>query len=95
MTIKEIKAQWSEKAKINGLSGKKQFTVWSFTGYGKCVVVVVNDPHMERFVVGVVPVSTGIDVLADHARPCDNMDDAIDVAGEILSDMWSNGELEV
>ena len=95
MKIKDIKAKYQQIEEIKGLSGKKQFTVFTFEEpIGKCVVVVVNNFYMDRVVVALVQVSTGIDILADHSRPCDNMEDAIDVADEIVSSMANEGELD-
>ena len=40
-------------------------------------------------VVALVQVSTGEDLFRDeHSRPCYNMSDALDVADEILQDMY-------
>lgn len=95
MTITEIKKEWAGKGMIQGCGGKIQFTVWNFENFGKCVVVVSNEGgYFGRTVVALVQVSTGKDLfLGIHSRPCDNMDDAIDVAGEIISQMINDGEL--
>lgn len=88
MTIKQIKSDWSGKDMIQGLYGKKQFAVADYGPFGKCVAVVVNDGEW-RTVVALVQVSTGNDLFRDeHSRPCYNMHDALDVADEILQDMY-------
>ena len=96
MTIKGIKETWGNMVEIQGCRGKKQFAVYGFGGFGKCVVVVVNEcGFFGRTVVAVVQVSSGEDLLkGEHSRPCDNMDDALDVAGEMLSQMIADGEIE-
>ena len=95
MTIREIKALWGSKDRIQGCTGKKQFATYDFQEFGKCVVVVVNDgAYLGRTVVALVQVATGNDLFhGEHSRPCDNMDDAIDVAGEIIGQMVADGEI--
>ena len=89
MTIKEIKEIWSHK-KIS-FSGKKMFTTVKFSEpLGKCVVMVVKNPYMDRYVEAIIQVSTGNDILNGHSRPCDNMEDAVDVACEMISDNWDD-----
>lgn len=96
MTIKQIKQQLSCMESIQGLTGKKSFTVYDFYGFGKCIVCVINDPYLSRFVVACVQVSTGKDLFnGSHSRPCDNMSDSIDVTNEILSDMVNAGEIKI
>lgn len=89
MKIQAIKEEWRGKHEYAGLTGKKMFTVWTFNNpVGKCVVMVINDRDIGKTVVAVIRVETGKDILNGHSRPCDNMDDAIDVAGEMISDNW-------
>ena len=87
MTIKEIKEQYSKK-----ISGRVMFrTVKYSEPIGKCVLVVSRsyDPYIGRYVEALVQVSTGEDILNGHSRPCDSMDDAVDVVDEMLWDMDS------
>ena len=86
MTIKAIKEQY----KTYGARGeKKSFVTYDYRdGNGKVVIVV---SHMGMYgykdVVQVVRVSDGKELLPEGAcRPCDNLDDAIDVAGEMLAE---------
>lgn len=85
MTIKEIKELYSGK-----ISGRVTFRTMKFSEpIGKCVLVVSRsyDPYIGRYVEALVQVSSGEDILNGHSRPCDNMDDAADVVGEMLWDM--------
>ena len=87
MTIKAIKEQYKNThKKWNGQ--KTLFTVYDWQdGNGKCVVVVVKDNVMGEYVVQVVRVKDGKELLQNKScRPCDNLDDAIDVAGEMIMD---------
>lgn len=91
MTIKQIKQQLSGMEKIQGLSGKKSFEIRTFDEFGKCVVCMINDPYLLKYVVACVQVSTGVDLFyGSHSRPCDNLTDSGDVAGEILSDNYAD-----
>ena len=91
MTIKEIKETWSRKQNYCGLSGKKMFTTVKFSEpIGKCVIMVVKDPWMDRYVEAIIRVSTGEDILNGMSRPCDNMEDAVEVACEMVADPWSD-----
>ncbi len=85
MTIKEIKELYSGK-----ISGRVMFRTMKFSEpIGKCVLVVSRsyDPYIGRYVEALVQVSSGEDILNGHSRPCDNMDDAADVVGEMIWDM--------
>jgi hypothetical protein len=90
MKIKEIKSEWINKPCTWCNSAKRMFAVHSFNDIGKCVIVVVNDPYLGKTVDAVIPVKTGKDILNGHSRPCDNMVDAIDVAGEMINDNWDD-----
>lgn len=83
MTIKEIKEKYKDyKRKANE---KNMFTIYDYNdGNGK-VVIVVNDCNgFGKTVMQVVRVSDGKELLQEGScRPCDNLDDAIDVAGEM------------
>ena len=94
MTIKEIKSEWAKKSSYKGGQGKWQFTTWKFTKNGTCVIAVQNEGgEFGRTVVACISTLDGKDLLhSDHSRPCDNMDDAVDVVGEMLNDMFANGE---
>ena len=86
MTITAIK----EKYKDYEISGgeKNSFTVYDWQdGNGKVVIVVNVCKGYGKSVTQVVRVGDGIELLPRHScRPCDNMDDAIDVAGEMIQD---------
>lgn len=82
MTIKAIKEKYAEEHKKHG-ANKTMFTTWDW-GDGKCVIIVIAD-RFGKDVVQVVKVSTGEELLpVGKCRPCDNLDDAIDVAGEMI-----------
>ena len=84
MTIKGIKEAYKEY----GVRGNEynSFTTYDYNdGNGKVVIVVNNCKGYGRTVMQVVRVSDGAELLEKGAcRPCDNLDDAIDVAGEML-----------
>ncbi len=94
MTIKEIKTEWSKKTIYQGGSGKWQFTTYQLTRNGKCVIAVQNeDRDYGRTVVACISTLDGKDIFHNHhSRPCDNMNDAVDVASEIISEMYNNDE---
>ena len=88
MTIKAIKEQYKDYMKSD-LPGKTSFVVWDYhDGNGKVVIVVKHlGIYGYKDVVQVVRVSDGKELLEEgRCRPCDNLDDAIDVAGEMLVD---------
>ena len=83
MTIKEIKEKYKDykrKAKE-----KNMFTIYDYNdGNGKVVIVVNDCKGFGKTVMQVVRVSDGKELLQEGScRPCDNLDDAIDVAGEM------------
>lgn len=86
MTIKSIKEKYKDY-KING-NEKNMFTTYNYDdGNGKVVIVVNSHPHkyIGKHVTQVIRVSDGKELLKDGScRPCDNMYDAIDVAGEMI-----------
>lgn len=90
MTIKAIKEQYKH---YGDPTEKKSFVVYDWQdGNGKCVIVV-SHMGMYRYkdVVQVVRVRDGKELLEKGAcRPCDNLDDAIDVAGEMIAEEESN-----
>ena len=91
MTIKEIKETWSKIEREDDMRGKKMFTVAHFSEpIGTSVIMVIKhpDPDVGRYVEAVIQVSTGKDILNGHCRPCDSLDDAHDVASEIIWDNW-------
>ena len=103
MLIKDIKAAYKD---YFSKAGHNTFVVYDWNAYakyddyfakvGKAVVVV----HIEkvcgdiwRDVVQVVRVSDGKKLLEDgRCRPCDNLNDAIDVATEMLT---NDNEIEL
>ena len=83
MTIKEIKEKYKDyKRKANE---KNMFTIYDYNDENGKVVIVVNDcKGFGKTVMQVVRVSDGKELLQEGScRPCDNLDDAIDVAGEM------------
>lgn len=85
MTIKAIKEAY---ANYKADCGKTMYKVYDFGGeYGKCVIICKNAGHDLKTVDQVVRVADGKELLADHRwRWCDNLEDAIEVAGEMLAD---------
>lgn len=82
MTIKAIKEKYRDY-KING-NEKNLFAVYDY-GFGKVVIVVNDCKGYGKTVMQVVRVEDGRELLSNGAcRPCDNLDDAIDVAGEMF-----------
>lgn len=88
MTIKAIK----EKYKSYSLDAgeKNSFVVCNYNdGNGKVVIVVNSSSfkYIGKYVHQVIRVNDGKELLEDGAsRPCDNLKDAIDVAGEMIQD---------
>lgn len=83
MTIKEIKEKYRDyKRKENE---KNMFTTYDYNdGNGKVVIVVNDYKGFGKTVMQVVRVLDGKELLPEGScRPCDNLDDAIDVAGEM------------
>lgn len=88
MTIKEIKEKYKDyKRKPNE---KNMFTTYDYNDGNGRVVIIVNDcKGFGKTVTQVVRVSDGKELLTEGScRPCDNLDDAIDVAGEMK---WIGG----
>lgn len=83
MTIKSIKEKYTGKY---GKNEKTMFTVYDYKdGNGKVVIVVTHHSQYKKTVWQAVRVSDGKELIPEHrCRPCDNMDDAIDVAGEMM-----------
>lgn len=85
MTIKEIKENYKNyNLRANE---RNSFVTYDYNdGNGK-VVIVVNIhkcSYIGRYVMQVIRVADGKELLPNGAcRPCDNLDDAIDVAGEM------------
>ena len=86
MTIKSIKEKYKDY-RIRG-NEKNMYTTYDYKdGNGKVVIVVNSHPHKDigKYVTQVIRVSDGKELLKDgDCRPCDNLDDAIDVAGEMI-----------
>ena len=84
MTIKAIKEKYRDY-KLQG-NERNLFKVYDWQdGNGKCVIVVNFCDGFGKTVMQVVRVSDGKPLLPEgSARPCDNLEDAIDVAGEML-----------
>lgn len=85
MTIKAIKEQYKKYSCEGG--EYNSFAVYDYKdGNGKVVIVVKNlRVYGYKDVVQVVRVSDGKELLeAGRCRPCDNLSDAVDVAGEMF-----------
>lgn len=89
MTIKAIKEKYKEYH-IRG-NEKNMFTTYDYNdGNGKVVIVVNSHPskYIGKYVTQVVRASDGKELLKDgDCRPCDNMNDAIDVVGEMMEEL--------
>lgn len=85
MTIKAIKEKYKSYQLKNG--EWNSFTTYDYgDGNGKVVIVVNNCKGYGKTVMQAVRVSDGKEMLSEGAcRPCDSLDDAIDVAGEMFS----------
>ena len=83
MTIKSIKESY-KNYKISG-NEKNMFAVYDYQdGNGKMVIVVNDCKGYGKTVMQVVRVKDGKEMLyKGSCRPCDNLDDAIDVASEM------------
>ena len=87
MTIKSIKEKYT--GKYGDHDERTMFKVHNFTDpeIGKAVVIVTYVPWYGRTVWQAVRVSDGKELIEKGScRPCDNMDDAIDVICEMISD---------
>lgn len=87
MTIKEIK----EAYKRYDCSGREHnsFAVYDYKdGNGKMVIVMKHlGIYGYKDVVQAIRVSDGKEMIPEGScRPCDNLDDAIDVAAEMMMD---------
>ena len=83
MTIKNIKEKY--KSYNVRVGEHNSFVVYDYEdGNGKVVIVVNINKGYGDTVMQVVRVSDGKEMLPEGAcRPCDNLNDAIDVAGEM------------
>lgn len=86
MTIKAIKEQY-QNYKING-NETNSFVIYDWKdGNGKMVIVVNNCKGYGKTVMQVIRVKDGKEMIKNGScRPCDNLDDAIDLAGEMMED---------
>ena len=90
MTIKEIKKKYDGKY---GCFGERTaFTTYDYKdGNGKVVIVVTimgKGKDAWKDVWQAVRVSDGAELIEDgRCRPCDDLDDAIDVAGEMIQNL--------
>lgn len=87
MTIKAIKEAYKDYHV--GACEHNAFVPYDYSdGNGKVVIVVnINSSkYIGDYVMQVVRVSDGKELLENGAcRPCDNLDDAIAVAGEMIA----------
>lgn len=85
MTIKSIKERYKHYQLD---TGHNSFVPCDFAEYGKVVIVVqVNPQPIGDYVQQVVRVSDGKELLErGRSRTCDSLEDAIDVAWEMLSE---------
>ena len=83
MTIKAIKEAYKNYQLREG--EHNSFAVWDYNdGNGKVVIVVNMNAWFGKTVMQVVRVRDGAELLLNGAcRPCDSLEDAIDVAGEM------------
>lgn len=88
MTIKSIKEKYKDYRR--SANEKNMFAVCDYgDGNGKVVIVVLSHPckYVGKYVHQVVRVRDGKELLSEGSmRPCDDLEDAIDVAGEMLDD---------
>ena len=84
MTIKQIKEAYRDY-QIRG-NERNSFVTYDYNdGNGKVVIVVNNCKGYGKTVMQVVRVRDGKELMAKGScRPCDNLDDAVDVAGEMM-----------
>lgn len=83
--IKDIKTMYTGKY---GGGERTRFTTYDYCdGNGKIVIVVTYCRSYGNTVWQAVRVSDGAELIRDgQCRPCDNLDDAIDVAGEMITE---------
>lgn len=84
MTIKEIKQKYEGKY---GKGEKTTVVTYDFKDEnGKVAIITTYIRGYGRTVWQAVRVSDGKELIEDgRCRPCDNLDDAIDVAGEMMN----------
>lgn len=94
MTIKAIKEKYKNYQIYP--AERNSFVVYDYNdGNGKVVIVVnINScKYIGDYVTQVIRVSDGKELLSvDDSRPCDNLDDAIDVAGEMIIERKKENE---
>lgn len=87
MTIKEVMARYKDY-RATDTTERNSFITYDYRdGNGKVVVVVQVSKYKDigKYVVQAVRVSDGKELIeAGRCRPCDSMEDAIDVAGEMF-----------
>lgn len=83
MTIKAIREAYKDYDLDFG--GRNSFVVYNYNdGNGKVVIIVNIHKVHGNTVKQIVRVSDGRELLSGRARPCDTLDDAVDVADEML-----------
>lgn len=86
MTIKAIKEKYKDYQVDK--NEKNMFVTYDYKDYNGKVVIVVNSHSYKecgKHVTQVIRVSDGKELIEkDRCRPCDNLDDAIDVAYEMM-----------
>lgn len=87
MTIKAIKEQYKDY-EIARNGGKNSFVVTNLTDAKVKAVIIVNVHNVGKSVIQLVRVSDGEELFKNgECRPCDSLEDALDVAEEIV---WDN-----
>lgn len=83
MTIKAIKEKYHG---VYGRGEKESFLVYDYKGeIGKVVIIMTRCRIYGRTVWQAVRVSDGAELIPNGAcRPCDNLEDSIDVAAEMI-----------
>lgn len=86
MTIKELKEKYKSYKCYAG--EKNSFIIYDYgDGNGKILIVVNRNKnrYIGRWVVQAIRISDGKELIKNGSmRPCDNLNDAIDVAGEMF-----------
>lgn len=84
MTIKALKEKYKNYACKNG--EYNTFTCYDYKdGRGQIFIVVNNCKGYGKTVMQAIRKDTGEELLKNGScRPCDNLDDAIDVLGEMI-----------
>ena len=84
MLIKDIKVRYRDYLR-EVYGGGNSFRTVNWPEYGGKIVLVVNvDRSFGDTLIQAVRVSDGVELLGDRSRPCDSLDDAEDVAWEML-----------